>query len=108
MYGYVAGNPTGNIDPVGLAACGVLFPDYPVEYTNGQTSTWLGGHAGILLYNSTGVTQYCEYGRYNPNSPGTIAAKLPADSGNVRRASVPNLSLDADGQPTSKVTRCAP
>ncbi|VWC04506.1 YD repeat-containing protein [Burkholderia lata] len=102
IYGYVAGNPTGNIDPVGLAACGVLFPDYPIEYANGKTSTWLGGHAGILLYSSTGVTQYYEYGRYNPNSPGIIGAKLPADSGNVRRVSVPNLSLDEDGQPTQK------
>ncbi|RQZ59647.1 RHS repeat-associated core domain-containing protein, partial [Burkholderia sp. Bp9004] len=102
IYGYVAGNPTGNIDPVGLAACGVLFPDYPIEYANGKTSTWLGGHAGILLYSTTGVTQYYEYGRYNPNNPGIIGAKLPANSGNVRRVSVPNLSLGADGQPTQK------
>ena len=77
-------------------------PDYPIEYANGQTSTWLGGHAVILLYSTTGVTQYYEYGRYNPNRPGIIGAKLPADSGNIRRVSVPNPFLGADGQPTKK------
>lgn len=77
-------------------------PDYPIEYANGQTSTWLGGHAVILLYSTTGVTQYYEYGRYNPNRPGIIGAKLPADSCSIRRVSVPNLALGADGQPTQQ------
>lgn len=77
-------------------------PDYPIEYANGKTSTWLGGHAGILVYSTTGVTQYYEYGRYNPNNLGIIGAKLPANSGNVRRVSTPNLSLGADGQSTQK------
>jgi RHS repeat-associated protein len=44
-YIYVDGNPLSSIDPEGLAACTVLFPNYPIEYAQGRTSTWLGGHA---------------------------------------------------------------
>ncbi len=99
-YSYVGSDPAGSIDPEGLAACTVLFPDYPIEYTEGKTSTWLGGHGGVVTYDSRGVTQYYEYGRYSPNSPGVIGARLPADDGNVRRVSVPNLKIGNDGQPT--------
>lgn len=45
-YSYVDSDPAGSIDPEGLAACTVLFPDYPIEYAEGKTSTWLGGHGG--------------------------------------------------------------
>ncbi|WP_176129631.1 RHS repeat domain-containing protein, partial [Burkholderia cepacia] len=102
IYGYANGNPVSNVDLLGLAACTVLFPDYPIEYANGKTSTWLGGHGGILSYSSTGVTQYYEYGRYNPNMPGVIGEKLPADAGNVRRIGVPNLSIGEGGLPTEE------
>lgn len=94
------GNPLSFIDPEGLATCLVLFPDYPIEYADGMTSTWLGGHGGVLGYDSAGLTQYYEYGRYSPNSPGVIDAQLPADDGNVRRMGVPHLVIGKDGQPT--------
>jgi RHS repeat-associated protein len=99
-YAYVDSDPISAIDPEGLAACRVLFPDYPIEYSDGKTSTWLGGHGGVVGYDSSGATQYYEYGRYSPNSAGVVGAKLPADAGNVRRVSVPNVSIGKDGQPT--------
>jgi RHS repeat-associated protein len=79
-------NPTGWIDSLGLQqACVVNFPDYPVEYAEGKTSTWLGGHSGVLTYDTSGKTQYFEYGRYNPNAKGIMGSKLPQDDGNVRK-----------------------
>jgi hypothetical protein len=72
----------------------------PIEYAAGQTSTWLGGHAGALGFDSRGVTRYYEYGRYMPNSRGTIGEQLPADQGNFRRIGVPNLKIGPDGRPT--------
>ncbi|HIE5942669.1 RHS repeat-associated core domain-containing protein [Burkholderia cepacia] len=63
VYGYANGNPVSDVDLIGLAACNVLFPDYPIEYANGKSSTWLGGHGGVLTYSSAGVTWYYECGR---------------------------------------------
>ncbi len=99
-YSYVDSDPLGFIDPEGLGACTVLFPDYPIEYAEGRTSTWLGGHGGVVTYDDKGVTQYDEYGRYKPSLPGIIGAQLPADDGNVRQVKVPNLKIRKDGQPT--------
>ncbi|WP_369952307.1 RHS repeat-associated core domain-containing protein [Ralstonia syzygii] len=99
-YAYVDSDPAGSIDPEGLGACTVLFPDYPIEYVEGKTSTWLGGHGGVVTYDDTGGTQYHEYGRYKPSLPGIIGARLPKDDGNVRQVTVPNLKIGKDGQPT--------
>ncbi|OBP14337.1 hypothetical protein A5320_11160 [Rheinheimera sp. SA_1] len=102
LYGYVLGDPVNSIDPEGLAACKVLFPDYPIEYIDGKTSTWLGGHGGVVGYDLSGVTKYYEFGRYNPNMPGVVGVGLAADLGNVRRVPMPNLVIGKDGRPTSK------
>jgi hypothetical protein len=94
-------DPVGGGDPLGLDACYVHFPDYPVAYNDaGDTSTWLGGQAGVLTYDKDGNTRYYEYGRYAPNSSGLLGEKLPKNTGNVRRVSVPNLKMDKDGKPT--------
>ncbi|WP_225980320.1 RHS repeat-associated core domain-containing protein [Paracidovorax avenae] len=101
-YTYGNNSPAEQIDPEGLSACYVLFPDYPIEYSPGKTSTWLGGHGGVLTYDAKGVTQYYEYGRYRPNDPLTIGAKLPDMDGNVRKIGVPNLKMDPNGEPTQE------
>ena len=101
-YGYVGGNPLGAVDHFGLAACNVLFPDYPITYSSGRTSTWLGGHAGVLGYDENGSTRYYDYGRYSPNRKGVFGEKLPSDQGNVRRIGVPDLEIGPDGKPTSE------
>ncbi|WP_288124959.1 RHS repeat-associated core domain-containing protein, partial [Delftia sp. 13_1_20CM_4_67_18] len=99
-------NPTGWIDSLGLQqACVVNFPDYPVEYAEGKTSTWLGGHSGVLTYDTSGKTQYFEYGRYNPNAKGIMGSKLPQDDGNVRQTPMPNLKIGKDGVPTDDSMR---
>lgn len=54
----------------------------------------------MLGYDSKGVTEYYEYGRYSPNGNGIIGEGLPAEDGNVRRIRVPNLVIGKDGQPT--------
>ncbi|MBB1598516.1 hypothetical protein A9977_00520 [Variovorax sp. UMC13] len=99
-FGYVDGNPLGAVDPAGLAACMVEFPDMPIDTGLGFSSTSLGGHGGVLGYGSDGATRYYEYGRYPPNASGVIGERLPADDGNYRRLGVPNLKMGRDGEPT--------
>ncbi|WP_407354672.1 RHS repeat-associated core domain-containing protein [Luteimonas sp. R10] len=86
-YAYVGGNPISFIDLLGLAGCTVAFPGYPITLPGTNTQLAL-GHAGVLAYDSSGSTRYYEYGRYN------------SDFGNVRRASVPDLKMGPDGNPT--------
>ncbi|MDY0212233.1 MAG: RHS repeat-associated core domain-containing protein [Desulfuromonadaceae bacterium] len=102
LYRYVGNNPLNWVDPWGLASCYVLFPDYPITYAPEKTSTWLGGHAGVLGFSESGSTRYYEFGRYAPNSPGIIGVQLPADQGNVRRITIPDVVIGADGKPTSE------
>ncbi|MCE8025701.1 RHS repeat protein [Halomonas sp. MCCC 1A11058] len=101
LYGYVS-NPTGMVDPLGLAGCYVLFPDYPINTGLGFSSTWLGGHAGVLGYDAQGKTQYYEFGRYAPDGRGVIGERLPAAQGNIRTITVPDLTLTEGGDPTSE------
>ena len=101
-YAYVDGSPTTDVDPTGLGGCTVLYPDYPIEYANGQTSTLLGGHGGVLSYdNKSGSTSYYEYGRYNPESVGIVGEGLPSSDGNIRRVPVPDIKFDKNGNPTT-------
>lgn len=103
-YGYALNNPTTIIDPHGLAGCYVLFPDYPIEYQPGRTSTWLGGHAGVLGWDSSGSTRYYEFGRYG--SAGQwgrfIGPQGPGSEGNIRRLTIPDLEIGPDGNPTAE------
>ena len=70
----------------------------PIDTGLGFISTRLGGHGGVVTYDNKGSTQYYEYGRYKPT--GATGVGLPADQGNIRRVSVPNLVMDKNGQPT--------
>jgi RHS repeat-associated protein len=99
-FTYVDGDGINGSDPFGLAACYVSFPYMPIEYSPGKTTTLLGGHAGVVGYDSSGSTRYYEYGRYSPNSSGVFGEKLPADDGNFRRTGVPDVQFGADGKPT--------
>lgn len=102
-FGYVGGNPLSAIDPYGLDACYVLFPDYPITYnSSGDTSTWLGGHAGVLGYDDQGRTRYYEYGRYSRGGEWgrLIGERFSSSAGNVRRVKMPDLEMGDDGKPT--------
>ena len=81
-YGYANSEPWGAVDWLGLAAIKVIFPDYKAD------GYWFTGHSGVVIIDdSTGLTKYYEYGRYqNP-------------LGVVRNISVPDLVMK-DGKPT--------
>jgi hypothetical protein len=67
----------------------VAFPDY--EVTTGSGGIEL-GHAGILfIRGSDGLTKYYEYGRYDP----------PTNLGIVKTRSIPNVTIEASGQPSN-------
>lgn len=98
---YVDGNPLSAIDPEGLAGCTVAFPDYPIDTGFGFSSTSLGGHDGVLSYDSQGATRYYEFGRYSPNNSFVIGDRRPEGEGNVRRLPIPDLKIDPrTDQPT--------
>jgi hypothetical protein len=95
--------PVGEVDPLGLASCYVLFPKYPITYNDaGDRSTRLGGHAGVLIYDDQGRTRYYEYGRYEPTDKYAISHKLPAKEGNIRRIPVRNLKIGENNEPTQE------
>jgi hypothetical protein len=90
-YTYAAGNPVRFVDPSGLDAIPIAFPNYRIQTPAGRISGL--GHAGILLINpQSGLTRYYEYGRYPDNNCGC---------GTVRNRPVPNVVMGADGRPTS-------
>ncbi|WP_322784311.1 RHS repeat-associated core domain-containing protein [Verminephrobacter aporrectodeae] len=101
-FAYAGGDPLNFIDPLGLDACIVNFPDYPVAIGYGMTSTSLGGHGGILTYDRNGRTRYYEFGRYDPSGKGVIGSTRPMADGNVRRLTISDLKMDRNtGDPTS-------
>jgi len=101
LYSYVEGSPLSYVDPAGLAACTVLFPDYPIDTGFGFTSTSIGGHGGVLSYDDQGSTRYYEFGRYSPSNQYVTGDKRPDSEGNVRRVPIPDLVIDPKtGQPT--------
>jgi RHS repeat-associated protein len=100
-YAYVGGDPVSGIDPLGLAACLVNFPDYPIDTGFGFSSSSLGGHGGVVSYNDQGSTRYYDYGRFAPANQYVVGDKRPESEGNVRRVPVPDLVIDPKtGQPT--------
>ena len=101
-YDYANSDPLSLIDPNGLAACEVLFPDYPIDTGFGFSSTSLGGHGGVLTYDAKGSTRYYEYGRYAPSGTYVIGARRPEGEGNVRKVPMPDLKIDPkSGDPTA-------
>jgi uncharacterized protein RhaS with RHS repeats len=86
LYGYVLNDPVNLVDAMGLAACYVTWPGYPIAIPGTDISVPL-MHGGVLTYDNAGKTRYYEYGRYN------------SDFGNVRRRSVPDLTMN-NGNPT--------
>ena len=80
----------------------VNFPDYPISYSPGKTTTWLGGHSGLFGYDSNRSTRYYEYGRYGSGGKygEIIGEKLPSLDGNYRRVPIPDLVIGPDGNPT--------
>ena len=84
-YAYCANNPVKYVDPDGKDAIYITFPKYKAD---GYPAT---GHAGVLLIdNTTGLTKYYEYGRYDKENKGI-----------VRTYQVPNVEMK-DGLPTAE------
>jgi RHS repeat-associated protein len=100
IYAYTTNMPNSFVDPTGLGACYVKFPDYPIDTGLGFKADWIGGHAGVLSYDAKGGTQYYEYGRYSQTNPNNIGVKLPAAEGNVKKLKVSNVKLDKNGNLT--------
>jgi hypothetical protein len=83
-------NPLNYVDPNGLDAIAIVFPDYRIGTPLGRVGGL--GHAGVLLIDpSSGASDYYEYGRYPDNNCGC---------GAVRRSSVPRVRMGRDGRPT--------
>jgi RHS repeat-associated protein len=87
-YTYSFNSPAMFIDPDGLDAIPIVFPDYMVQTPIGRQQL---GHAGILLIDPRGGTNYYEYGRYADNNCGC---------GSVRTRPVPRATMGANGRPT--------
>lgn len=86
-YAYSLGNPLVYIDPDGRDAIAFVFPNYRIATPIGRLPGL--GHAGIVTIDKRGGTRYYEYGRYDS-----------AGIGLVRRQSVPNVQMGANGLPT--------
>jgi hypothetical protein len=69
----------------------ISFPDFKIDTESPLGEVGGLGHAGVLLINKKGVTRYYEYGRYKTKD-GT--------KGRVRKESVPNVVIGADGKAT--------
>jgi RHS repeat-associated protein len=94
VFQYALSNPLRYSDPFGLDAVAVAFPGYQAQIPNTNSRAPV-GHAGVLLYDESGYTKYYEYGRYeNPADP--------CACGQVRSpvGGIPNLDMDANGNPT--------
>jgi len=79
-----------NVSPISRLgyACWIEYEGYPVVTEFGFTLPL--GHAGVLAIDAgTGLTKYFEYGRYASNF------------GQVEQRTIPNVTIGADGRPTS-------
>lgn len=95
---YVLNNsisPTLSIDPTGLDAILIVYPEYRVDPDievpgSGEIPRLPLGHVGLLLIDEkTGLTRYYEFGRYG------------TPRGRIRRVRIPNVQMDpATGLPT--------
>ena len=95
---YVINNsmsPTLSVDPTGLDAILVVYPEYRVDPDievpgSGEIPRLPLGHVGLLLIDEkTGLTRYYEFGRYG------------TPRGRIRNVRIPNVQIDpATGLPT--------
>jgi len=98
-YAYANNNPNSYVDPDGRDAININYVGYRVDTGLGFRAPL--GHGGVVLVDETsGHTEYYEYGRYSPDGKGIVGAGLPAKQGNVRRVPIPDVEIGDDGRPT--------
>ena len=89
-YAFCNSNPVNYVDPDGRDGVYINFPEYRISILGRKIPNL--GHAGVLLIdNSTGLTKYYEYGRYDEQNKGI-----------VRNHKIPNVVIDANGRPTDE------
>jgi RHS repeat-associated protein len=89
-FSYAVNMPISFIDPAGLDAIPIVFPNYKIQTPVGRIGGL--GHAGVLLIDpKSGQTKYYEYGRYDNEGRGLVRGYSPG-----------KVEFGKDGKPTPK------